>query len=1176
MTLPVYCLLAFMAVFLLSSCSSSNRQSRALQEAPPVKMVEYRAGYEDSGKYSLPQVSVKTGLSVAELERVKDYWHLTNDDLYAMKDKALRKSLSKIDKPKATFPGEAVKFRMESLVDENGVIPEKAYQRALSQMGEMPLSDGRAVWGNLKFESGDPFLSGATSGIDPVSWTWLGPGNIGGRLRSCVIDPVNKDTMWVGSIAGGIWKTTNGGAVWAQEDDFMTNLAVSTMVMDPTDANTIYAGTGEGFYNADALRGAGVFKTTDGGAHWNQLASTTGSSWYYVNRLAINGDASVLLAATNSGIYRSLDAGVTWTQELTGRVLDVKFDPNNNDNAVAGGASHNCWHSTDGGDSWTAATGLGTSGGRIELAYSASEPGKVWACVDVNEGLLYDSTDGGQTYSSFGITGHLGSQGWYDNVIWVDPMDGDKVYIGGIDLYRVKVSAFSMARISYWQSSPASAHADHHFIVPHPDFGLGGGDSDTVFFCNDGGIYKGDMSQVNGDSSGTGWTELNNNLGTTQLYGAAGNSTSGVIIGGCQDNGTIRFSGNTETWTEVQSGDGGYCLFDQNDSDYCYGEYVYGQIFRNSAGGVAPSGNDWIYQYISGKYYNSGWKWKPAPYKIDDAESSSGEFIAPICMDPNLTAQNRVYVGMRSLWRTNDAKTANVPVDYANRSATPVSGPTWAVVKAAAGSDYNYNITAVTVAPGNSDVVWVGHRNGNVYMTTNGTAAGPTWSRMDDTGTGLPNRRVQRITIDADDNNTVYVCFGGFSSDNVYCSTNAGAAWTDITGSGATGLPDVPVRGFAIHPDNSSWLYAGTEIGIFASSDGGANWSVSNEGPTNCSVDELFWMEAAGTPVLVAATHGRGVFKITIPAVSAGLGTDDFNGDGTSDVLWHNVSDGTTALYFMNSTGVDHTSEPGTETDTDWQVFAPGDFDGDDISDILWINEVTNELKIWFIDTNGDFDYELDVGSIDLANYDLYDPADFNGDGKADLLWRHKTNGKMYLWYMDASGHNGSLYLGTVNDYNYDIYGPADVNGDGIADIIWRNHTTGVIYLWYMNAAGTDHSNYVGTVPDNNWVIETFGDYDGDGSSEIMWRDHNSGEGTLIAWHLDNVGHASGQYIGTIGDMTWQIAGSGDFNGDGYADLLWRNSGSGDVVSLKMNNLGSIGATYLGTVADTNWEIKNK
>jgi hypothetical protein len=155
-----------------------------------------------------------------------------------------------------------------------------------------------------------------------------------------------------------------------------------------------------------------------------------------------------------------------------------------------------------------------------------------------------------------------------------------------------------------------------------------------------------------------------------------------------------------------------------------------------------------------------------------------------------------------------------------------------------------------------------------------GTAAAATvqasWATIDDNGASnpLPNRRITRVTVDPGNVNTVYVTFGGFSGDNVYKSINGGASWVDITGpsGGLSALPNVPVRDLEVNPTNGNFLYAGTEVGIFTSDNGGASWNLPHDGPSNVSVDELFFLGAD----LVAVTHGRGMFNAT---VSGGGGT---------------------------------------------------------------------------------------------------------------------------------------------------------------------------------------------------------------------------------------------------------------------------------------------------------------
>jgi hypothetical protein len=729
---------------------------------------------------------------------------------------------------------QADEFRAMTLRDENGKIPPNAMVNAVRQKQQMHYNPSAWPGGVAARPAGAP--APLTAGVDTNSWTPLGPGNIGGRIRSILIHPTTPDIMWIGGVDGGVWKTLNGGASWFALDDFMANLAVASLVMDPTDPDVLYAGTGEGTSNSDAVRGAGIFKSIDGGINWTQLASTANSSFYYVNRLATcPTNHLILLAATGTGIWRSVDGGTNWSQRYsTAAMLDISFDPSDGGKAIASGSTYGlagrAVYSLDGGVSWNAASGVSTAG-RIEVAYAPSSPNIVYASANHNSGEVYVSADGGQTYT-LASTGYayLGAQGWYDNCLWVDPTNPNFLVVGGIDLWRSTDGGVTFTKISQWYSAPNSAHADHHCIVNSPAYN--GSGNRTVFFGNDGGIYRAtDVSTV---SLTSGWTFLNNNLGITQFYGAAGNNSSGTIVGGTQDNGTLRYTiaGGGSGWTTMFGGDGGFCAADQSDSNYFYGEYVYLQIHRSINGGVSSS-------YITTGLGDAGVPdsgGDPDGSGPDGDPDSSANFIAPFILDPN--NPNVLLAGGSNLWRSVNVKAPT---------------PAWAIIKPGANGSF---ISAVAVAQGNSDIIWVGHNNGDVYSTTNGTALNPAWTRRDLGAPNLPNRTCTRLTIDPNDDNRVYATFGGFSPDNIYRTTDGGITWANI----ASGLPSAPVRSLVVAPFNSNFLYVGTDVGVFASADGGATWSVGNVGAANVAVDELFWMNN----VLVAATHGRGLFKTLV------------------------------------------------------------------------------------------------------------------------------------------------------------------------------------------------------------------------------------------------------------------------------------------------------------------------
>lgn len=803
------------------------------------------------------------GLTLPERSELRRKSVPANEESNNLSSSKLPLGLWQLQGRQIDLHAEAIKFRRLRLGASQTEISSNAWVRAAEQRRRMPFDPRpwskphRQMSGSTGTTASAGLTQPQVAGIQPSSWTWLGPGSIGGRIRSILVHPTVSGTMWVGGVGGGVWKTINSGTTWFPLDDFMANLAVSCMAMAPTDPNTLYAGTGEGFQNLDAIRGAGIFKSTDGGTNWSQLPATTAASFHFVNRLAINpANSQIILAATGSGIFRSVDGGTNWNQSTNAETLDIHFHPTNGGLAVAGGRNGKAFFSIDGGLTWSNAAGLPSItfpwyGGRVELAYSPSSPVTVYATVDNNSGTLYRSTDGGHTYSlqNTGLN-YLSDQGWYDNSIWVDPTDPNTLIVGGLDLWRSRDGGTTFTRISQWQNAPSSAHADQHAIVSSP--GFNGANNTTVFFGNDGGIYQ--AAKVYTVSTLSGWTELNHHLGITEFYGAAGNAASGTAIGGSQDNGTLRYTpaGGIENWPAMFGGDGGFCAADPTDQNYFYGEYVFLNIHRSTDGAASAD-------YISGQYWNGvQWAWKSDPYRIPDAQSGNANFIAPFILDVN--QPNRILAGGLSLWRSNNAKAPN----------TTSTGPAWASIKPPIPS--NSYISALAVAPGNSDILWVGYDDGSVYASANGTAATPAWTRVDLGTPNLPKRYCTRITVDPSNPAQAYVTFSGFSAGNVWRTSDSGVTWTDLS----AGLPAAPVYCLLISPADSKSIYLGTEVGVFATTDGGTTWSPNNDGPANVVVEELFWMGNN----LMAATHGRGLFSIPVTTMPPVLTWTAAAGDG--------------------------------------------------------------------------------------------------------------------------------------------------------------------------------------------------------------------------------------------------------------------------------------------------------
>ncbi len=758
-------------------------------------------------------------------------------------------------------PAEWARFRKlqqkdeNGLVDRNGAVKAMAKRNTMVRPGTLP---GLVAAGSGKAGITAPLAAGVSSG----SWSWIGPGNIGGRVRALSIDPTNASKILAGSAGGGIWSSANGGASWTPVADFLASLAVGTIARSAAAPNVVYAGTGEGFYNCDSLPGAGIFKSTNGGATWAQLSATNPANnidWLQVNRITVHPtNPSIILAATGGvstgvrcsdnnssagGLYRSTDAGVTWTKVFsTASVVDARFQPTVGTNAIisvrVGFYNYAMYYSNDAGASWTLSSLTSTnSGGRKEIAYSGTT---AFISVDNSSsgtsGQVWSSTDGGANWTLRGTPNHLNGQGWYSNAIWADPTNAQHLIVGGLDLWRTTNGGTSWTQISDWTAAPSSAHADHQVIVSSPGFGT----SDrTIYFGNDGGIYKtADIQAVT--STTTGWTSLNNGLGVTQFYDGAGlmvGGTSPLIVGGTQDNGSLVYLNNgTTDWQQYYGGDGGFAAVDVStpSQTHVYGEYVYLSIHRADRLDNSLTGGTYATQDI---YYGIG-----------DAFSNA-LFIAPFTLDPNNPAI--MYAGGGSLWRSTNVNGAS---------------PTWASV-ASSGS----LVSQIAVAEGSSNNVWFGTTAGQVFSSTTATPAFTSRS------TGLPGRMVLALLIDKGAPSTVYAGFGGYSASNLYRTTNGGASWTNIHGN----LPAVPIYTIQRHPTNANYLYVGTEVGVFASEDGGATWSTTNDGPANVAVMKLFWLNSS---TLVAATHGRGMYTANVAVSSGTLLSVQRSGTGSGTV----------------------------------------------------------------------------------------------------------------------------------------------------------------------------------------------------------------------------------------------------------------------------------------------------
>ncbi len=736
----------------------------------------------------------KLRLPVETVEQLKGRFRLSNEELVQLPPAVLARRLRKLEE--RDDPGARLRyFRAQEETDLKAPPPD-ARRKALDEVATLRSRlPGRSRIAGLPSGSQvDPRrLAFRTAGLSRSGWQSLGPSFLGGRTRALLIDPRDPAIMLAAAAAGGVWRSVDGGKSWFPTDDYMANLAVCTLARDPSNPDIVYAGTGEGFNNADRVRGGGIFVSKDGGSKWKPLAAP--ADFHHVNRLAVSADGRTLLAVVlaedangdvqpaKCGIYYSTDGGREWkkaTVEATtpgpkgDLFADVKFHPTDKDRAIAGGLriwdnadrAGRVYYSPDGGRTWKEATvkpdAPNWTGGRVEVTYAVGEPKTVYASVQVlprakgqpPSSELWRSTDGGETYQRCAAgdgTGEpaywLGHRkppidlGWYANTVWAAGQD--LVVVGGLDLWLSNDGGKTLRRISgwtkwQWNQVETSPHADQHVVVAHPKFD--GRQNKTVYFGNDGGVFV--AQDVLATREDSGWQALNLNYQTMQFYGAAGHAGDGVIVVGAQDNGTYRVKvpkaardplldpqGKTRlappVWDHVAGGDGGFCAIDPHDTTRLYGEYPSLSIFRSVAQKVAATGKEeFLEDSVVGQYFDfedRKWKWKSAPFLLEDAKEQQALFIAPFVIDPNDAKSNRLLAGGARLWRTNNVKEA----------VTNDTGPKWEVIRDAApvvsaGKTYPNPISAVAVAKGNADVIWVGQRYGQVHRTLTGTAAADT------------------------------------------------------------------------------------------------------------------------------------------------------------------------------------------------------------------------------------------------------------------------------------------------------------------------------------------------------------------------------------------------------------------------------------------------------------------
>lgn len=944
-----------------------------------------------------------------------------------------------------------------------------------------------------------------------ANWTAIGPNPIiagtfrySGRVISIAIHPTNPDIVYVGTAQGGLYRSTNGGGSWTPLMDNAQSLAIGAIAISPSNPEIVYVGTGEPNFSVDSFFGVGVYRIDN--------ASTTATLTGPLNLDAGNANifagraiSEIIVHPTNSntifvastsglggiggvstspvasrGVYRSTNAaGATPTfAKLTGlaaninaSVRDMAIDPTDANvlvvGVVAAGPTGGIYRSADAlaaTPTFTQTqsyTGTSTSELTTELT-SIRPPGSpnaiFYAATGNLGGRLLRSNDGGATWTQQIDNNFCTPQCFYDIAVAVDPTNADRVYLGGAPAL---VAGFTTSGgTGGFIEGGAGVHVDTHAIE------VSASNPAVVYLGTDGGIYR-------SNNSGASYTHLNTaQFFATQFMSVAVHPTdANFTIGGTQDNGTNFFNPAGDSWTRVDGGDGGYTVIDQNAADLT-NVRMYHTYFSqtNNVVGYATRGTTtagWGFRGCNGGVSNNG---------INCTDPVL--FYAPLEGGPG--TPNSIYYGTDRLYRSGDLGTNHSIVSQA--FGTPLS--------------------AIGISPQDDNIRIVGGSGGAVFGTNNGSTTLTDY----DPSNQIPTGFISRTVIDSNNSSIAYVTLSNFTATNVFKTTNLSSGtptWTNIS----TGLPAVPVSAFVVDPQNSNTLYAGTDIGVYVSTNGGTSWSPFGTGLPRSAVFDMA-ITNANPRKLRIATHGKGMFEIPLN-VPQGRKFMDFDGDSKTDLSIFRPAPGEW-WYNRSSDGGNYAAQFGNSSDKT----VPADFTGDGKTDIAFWRAATGE---WFIlrSENQTF-FAFPFGT----NGDIPAPDDFDGDGRADATVYRPSNN---TWFISrSSGGTDIVGFGTTGDKP--VVG--DYDGDGKADIAIYRNNGGVSEWWIRQSSNlTVFATQFGISTDK--AVQ--GDYTGDGKADIaIYRPSN---GNWFILRSEDFSFFSFPF-GAVGDVPV----AGDYDGDGKFD----------------------------------------
>ena len=648
-------------------------------------------------------------------------------------------------------------------------------------------------------------------------WDPIGPLNLQGRALCVAVNPLNSNTLYVGTASGGLWRSFTAGMSgdWQQLQLGYAALGISSILIDPIDSNTIYIGTGEVYGYQTSVGGLvvrttrgsygiGILKTTNGGNAWTKSIDWSYDQQRGVQCLKFNpSNRHSIWAATTEGIFRSINDGSGWEQ-LNSTLLaeDIVINSLDTNLILASFGDLNSpgtgvYKSADGGSIWNIVTGLPPYTGKTLFSEYAANPQIVYASVadsTTDAGGLWRTTDFGDNWAHVLDATNLNLyqvQGWYSHYVVVHPSDSNQIVYSAVRRSKSNDGGQSFHDV-------ATGYADNHGYAIDPN------NPNVLYAANDDGIYR---SSDFGDS----YVNIGYGMQSGQFYNGFSCSASDSLLALGQSQDHIpgyRYLGGLDWDHRSASDEAGWTAINQWDDNIQYAVSRFGQSILRST--------------------NRGSSFVTVVYP-----GGTGAWNSPIVVSQS--DQEILFMADTKIHKTTN------------------SGTDWTNVNGDLELDNN-PVLSLAVSATNPNMLCAGTApmvtRSHVFVSTNG---GTSWS---DATKSLPDRYPIDMCFDPQSLSTVYLTFGGFGSGHVFKLTNFDSSWTDVTGT----LPDVPTTAVVVDPLNSNIVYVGNDLGVYVSTDAGGTWSSFKEGLPDAVIVADLTISPSNRSLRVA-THGNGIWE---------------------------------------------------------------------------------------------------------------------------------------------------------------------------------------------------------------------------------------------------------------------------------------------------------------------------